>query len=115
MQRGGAPSAFDRTMSTLLGYAAVAEIAAATPDSEPLLLGMRNNRITHAPLMRCVKQTSAVADAIAAHDYARAMELRGGSFREAYEALHTLVRTIPRPSVAGQQQLRLAVLHAGGP
>jgi 6-phosphofructokinase 1 len=115
VQRGGAPSAFDRTMSTLLGYTAVAEIAAATPDSEPLLIGMRNNRITHAPLMRCVEQTRMVADAIAVHDYDRAMELRGGSFREAYEALHTLVRTIPRPSAAGQQRLRLVVLHAGGP
>jgi 6-phosphofructokinase 1 len=115
VQRGGAPSAFDRTMSTLLGYAAVEEIASATPDSEPLLIGMRNNRITRAPLMRCVEQTRAVADAIAAHDYDRAMELRGGSFREAYEALRTLVRTLPRPSAAGQRQLRLAVLHAGGP
>jgi 6-phosphofructokinase 1 len=115
VQRGGAPSAFDRTMSTLLGHAAVGEIAAATPETEPLLIGMRNNRITHEPLMRCVEQTRAVADAIAAHDYDRAMELRGGSFREAYEALHTLARTLPRPSAAGQQQLRLAVLHAGGP
>ena len=115
VQRGGAPSAFDRTMSTLLGYAAVEELASATPDSEPLLIGMRNNRITRAPLMRCVEQSRAVADAIAAHDYDRAMELRGGSFREAYEALRTLVRTLPRPYGAGQQQLRLAVLHAGGP
>ncbi len=115
VQRGGAPSAFDRTMSTLLGYAAVEELASATPDSEPLLIGMRNNRITRAPLMRCVEQSRAVADAIAAHDYDRAMELRGGSFREAYEALRTLVRALPRPSGAGQQQQRLAVLHAGGP
>jgi 6-phosphofructokinase 1 len=115
VQRGGAPSAFDRTMSTLLGYAAVEEIAAATPDSEPLLIGMRNNRITRAPLMRCVEQSRAVADAIAAHDYDRAMGLRGGSFREAFETLRTLTRILPHPSAAGQPQLRLAVLHAGGP
>jgi 6-phosphofructokinase 1 len=115
VQRGGQPSAFDRTMSTLLGYAAVEEIAGATPDGAPLLIGLRNNRITRTPLMHCVEQSRAVADAIAARDYERAMELRGGSFREAYKALHTLVRTIPRPSAAGQQQLRLAVLHAGGP
>jgi 6-phosphofructokinase 1 len=115
MQRGGAPSAFDRTMSTLIGYAAVEEIASATPDSEPLVIGMRNNRITRAPLMRCVEQTRAAAQAIAARDYDRAMELRGGSFREAYETLRTLVQTLPRPSSAGQRQLRLAVLHAGGP
>jgi 6-phosphofructokinase 1 len=114
VQRGGAPSAFDRTMSTLLGYTAVEELAIATADSEPILIGMRNNRITRAPLMDCVEQSHAVAAAIAAHDYERAMELRGGSFREAYETFRTLARTLPRPSAAGQRQLRLAVLHAGG-
>jgi 6-phosphofructokinase 1 len=55
-----------------------------------------------------------VADAIAAHDYDRAMELRGGSFREAYETLRTLVQILPQPSMSGPRQ-RLAVLHAGGP
>lgn len=115
VQRGGAPSAFDRTMSTLLGYTAVEELAIATADSEPILIGMRNNRITRAPLMDCVEQSRAVAAAIAAHDYERAIELRGGSFREAYETFRTLVRTLPRPSAAGPRQLRLAVLHAGGP
>lgn len=31
-------------MSTLLGYAAVEEVLAATPDSEPQLIGIRYNR-----------------------------------------------------------------------
>jgi 6-phosphofructokinase 1 len=115
VQRGGAPSAFDRTMSTLVGHAAVAEIASATPDSEPLLIGMRHNRITRTPLMRCIEQTHEVASALAAHDYDRAMELRGGSFREAYETFSTLVRTLPHPAAPDQPQQRLAVLHAGGP
>ena len=33
VQRGGAPSAFDRSMSSILGHAAVGEVLAATPRS----------------------------------------------------------------------------------
>jgi 6-phosphofructokinase 1 len=113
VQRGGAPSAFDRSMSTLLGHAAVGEILAATPDSEPVLLGTQDNQITRAPLMECVAQTHAVADALAAKDYERAMELRGNNFKEALDILHTLVRALPHPPQPGQKRLRLAVMHAG--
>jgi 6-phosphofructokinase 1 len=115
VQRGGAPSAFDRWMSTLLGHAAVEELLAATPESEPQLIGMRYNRITHLPLMECVRETHAVAEAIAAGEYERAMELRGGSFREAYRTMTTLVRAMPHPPPPGQRPLRLAVLTAGAP
>jgi 6-phosphofructokinase 1 len=115
VQRGGAPSAFDRTMSTLLGHAAVEELVAAKPGGEAMLIGMRNNRITRAPLMQCVEQTRAVAAAIAAHDYERAMELRGGSFRDSYQTFRTLVRTQPHRPDPVSKPLRLAVLIAGGP
>jgi 6-phosphofructokinase 1 len=49
VQRGGTPSAFDRWMSTLLGYAAVEEVLSATPESEPQMIGIRYNRIDRAP------------------------------------------------------------------
>lgn len=115
VQRGGSPSAFDRNMSTMLGYEAVQTILSATPDTESLLIGMRNNRMTHMPLMHCVEQTHAIADAIAKKEYDRALDLRGGSFRESINTMRTLVRTLPHPRVPGQQCLRLAVLNAGGP
>jgi 6-phosphofructokinase 1 len=35
VQRGGAPSAFDRTLGTLMGHAAVETVLSAAPDSEP--------------------------------------------------------------------------------
>lgn len=114
VQRGGAPSAFDRYMSTLLGHAAVGELLKATADSEPQLIGLRNNRITRAPLMRCVEQTHAVTTAIAAHDYDRALDLRGGGFRDALQILRTLTRVLPSSRGTGQKPLRLLVLNAGG-
>jgi 6-phosphofructokinase 1 len=113
VQRGGSPSAFDRYLSTMLGYVAVEEILSSTPESEPQLIGMRDNRVTHSPLMHCVEQTHAVADVIAAQDYEKAMEMRGGSFKEAFQVLRTLVRAMPHPPEPGQKRLRLAVVNSG--
>ena len=115
VQRGGSPSAFDRNLGTLLGYAAVEQVLSATPEEEPCVIGLRGNRIHRAPLMYCLEQTRGVAEAIAAHDYAQAMALRGQSFADAFRTLRTLVRALPHPAQAGQKQLRLAVLHSGGP
>lgn len=115
VQRGGSPSAFDRHMTTLLGHAAVEEVLSTTTDSEPKLIGLRENRITPIPLMQCVEKTHAVADKIAAGNYDEAMELRGGSFKEALRIFKTLVRVVPHAPEAGQPRFRLAVLNAGGP
>ncbi|NWG19316.1 MAG: 6-phosphofructokinase [Chloroflexi bacterium] len=113
VQRGGVPSAFDRWMSTLVGHAAVEELLAATPESEPQLIGMRYNRVTRQPLMHCVEQTRQVAVAINAGDYNRAMGLRGGSFTEMFQTFKALASALP--SVTRTRQRRLALLHAGGP
>jgi 6-phosphofructokinase 1 len=115
VQRGGAPSAFDRWMSTLIGHTAVEELIAATPEREPQLIGIRENRVTAAPLMECVAKTRAVAEAIKAHDYERAMALRGGSFSEAFRTLRTLVQSRPPDANSAGRPLRLAVMHSGGP
>lgn len=115
VQRGGAPSAFDRNLGTMLGHAAVETILKSTPEMEPQLIGLRGNRITTTPLMECVRLTHEVADAIAAHDYERAMALRGSSFKEAFDTLRTLLRALPHAAPAGKKPMRLAVLHAGAP
>ena len=115
LQRGGAPSAFDRWMSMLVGHAAVDELLAATPERESQLVGMRYNRVTRQPLMACVAQTRAVAEAITARDYDRALELRGSSFQEQFRILRTLVRALPHTSRLDGPRVRIAVLTAGAP
>lgn len=115
VQRGGAPSAFDRYMGTLLGHAAVEEVLSADPQTTPCLIGMRGNRITKAVLMECVEKTHKVAESIAASDYDQAMELRGRSFKGSFRILRTLARTLPHPPKPGQKRFRLAVLNADGP
>ncbi|HEX6288766.1 MAG TPA: 6-phosphofructokinase [Herpetosiphonaceae bacterium] len=113
VQRGGSPSAFDRNLSTILGYAAVEHLLDDSATSEPQVFGIRGNRITRTPLMHCVEQTHAVAAAIAAHDYERAMDLRGRSFKAAYRTHQTLVRALPHQPTETQPRFRLAVMHAG--
>jgi len=115
VQRGGSPSAFDRTLGTLMGYEAVQTILSSKPDDEPVIIGMKNNRMTRIPLMDCVQKTQAVAEAIAEKDYERAMDLRSSSFKEAFRTLKTMVRALPHPIEPGQKRYRIAVLNAGAP
>ena len=114
VQRGGAPSAFDRYMGTVLGYAAVRQLL-ERPDDEPQLIGIQGHRVVSSPLMECVATTQSIADVIAGGDSEKAMQMRGGSFTRSHELLRTIVRARPRRIEAGQRPLRLAVLHGGGP
>src|SRR5512136_1802286 len=93
VQRGGAPSVFDRNLGTLMGYQAVDTVLAAQSQDEPQMIIIRGNRIATAPLMQCVEQTRAVAQAIDDHDYERAMELRGSGFKTTFRILRTLLRS----------------------
>ena len=115
VQRGGRPSAYDRNMATQVGYDAVLTILNARPEDEPQLVGIHANRIVHHPLMECVEKTRAVATAIAAKDYEKAMDLRSSSFKEAFSTLKTMVRALPHPVEPGQKRLRIAILNAGAP
>ncbi len=115
VQRGGAPSAFDRNLSTILGWEAVHTLLKMDPQQETLVIGMRGNRIEATPLSECLEKTKVVADAIARNDYNAALKARGGSFARSFRTLRTLVRALPHTPDPGKRQLRLAVLHSGAP
>jgi 6-phosphofructokinase 1 len=115
VQRGGKPSAQDRIMSTLMGAAAATAALSATPESEPVLIGIRNNRITTLPLMECVRKNKEINAAIRSLDFDKAMAMRGPSYQAVFKILRTLVRAAPHPPRPGQKQLRFAILNAGAP
>jgi 6-phosphofructokinase 1 len=115
VQRGGTPSAFDRNMSTLLGWAAVEELLQMTPESEPQLIGLRDHDVARSPLMEMVAKTHQVAELIEAHDYDRAMQHRGHGFVESFQTYQTLTQAFPHAPAPGQTRLRLAVMHSGSP
>ncbi|MDC4233671.1 6-phosphofructokinase [Actinomyces sp. B33] len=114
VQRGGAPSAYDRWMSTILGFAAAQEVLTRTGDDAPCILGVRHNRITRIPLMTAVRNTRAVKDLVAAGDYAAAQASRGRSFTMMV-GINEILSTPPQlaPDPTGSPR-RIAVLHAGG-
>jgi 6-phosphofructokinase 1 len=115
VQRGGKPSAFDRTLSTLMGFEAVKAILESKPEDEPVVIGIRNNRMTRLPLMESVRKTQAVAEAVNAGDYERAMSLRSSSFKDAFNTFKTMVRALPHPVEPTKKRFRIAVLNAGAP
>lgn len=112
VQRGGAPSAYDRWASTCLGYEAVLEVLNATPDSHGPVIGFRGNRVSRVPLVEAVAKTRQVPELISSGDYSGAMAMRGGSFMEAARILAELVE--PSPIDASDSSKRIAILHAGG-
>jgi len=113
VQRGGAPSAYDRWMSSLLGCEAVDALLNASSTDEPCLIGIQNNRIVRAPLMQCVVDTREVPKAIAAGDYTRAMRMRGADFDELFDVFTAMARALPEAEPHGRR--RLAVMCGGAP
>ncbi|MGE2719315.1 6-phosphofructokinase [Mycolicibacterium celeriflavum] len=114
VQRGGAPSAFDRYLATQFGYSAVERLFADEPDAPAQLIGLRGNRVVASPLMECVARTQEVADLVKLQDYEGATRARGGSFRESYRVLQTVQQAAPSP-IPTERRFRIAVVHGGGP
>lgn len=115
VQRGGAPSAFDRNLGTIMGHAAVETLLAGEADLESQVIGMRGNRVTRIPLEECVSKTREINRLLEAREYARALSLRGRSFNTSLGTLQTLLRALPHPPRPAQRRLRLAVLNVGAP
>jgi 6-phosphofructokinase 1 len=65
--------------------------------------------------MESVNRTLAVAEAVAAKDFERAMSLRSSSFKDAFKTFKTMVRALPHPTDPTKKRFRIAVLHAGAP
>jgi 6-phosphofructokinase 1 len=115
VQRGGAPSAFDRNLGTILGHAAVETLLSGDASEESQVVGMRGNRVVRIPLAECVSQTREINRLLEAREYPRALELRGNAFVTALRTLQTLLRALPHPPQPGQRRLRLAILNVGAP
>lgn len=111
VQRGGTPSAYDRWMPTLMGYAAALEVLNAGPDHVPQLVGVRNGEVATMPLMEAVAQTRGIAALIAEGRYDDAVAARGPSFSEMLQVFHDIAQVAPDQ---GRTGLRIAVMHAGG-
>jgi 6-phosphofructokinase 1 len=113
VQRGGRPSAADRSMSSILGYAAVKDVLAATPTSVPQLIGLQGNRVAKEPLMECVARTRELADRIAAKDHDTALMMRGDAYTEMIHVFRSIAYALPSMRIS-QRSSRIGVLNVGG-
>ena len=111
VQRGGAPSAYDRWMPTLMGHAAALEVLGAQPGDVSQLIGIRNNRVSRMPLMEAVARTKAIPAMIESGDYDGAMAARGESFNGMVRVFEGIAQ--PEPMFAGQGTT-IGIMHAGG-
>jgi 6-phosphofructokinase 1 len=114
VQRGGAPSAFDRYLGTVLGYAAVHQLL-RSPGGEPQVLGIRGHALARSPLMESVNATRSIAGVIANREFDAAMQMRGGNFTHSYRLLRTLEQARSHRAHVDERTLRIAVVHAGAP
>lgn len=115
VQRGGAPSAYDRMMATMLGAAAAEAALNTKPQDEAMLIGIQNNKIVHKPLMTCVEKTHKINSYIHDCRFDEALQLRGKPFQNSFRILRTLVRANPHPPTPGKRRMRVAVLTGGAP
>lgn len=116
VQRGGAPSAFDRVLGCRMGAESVLALLDAEEDTEPVVVSLAGNTAVRVPLMECVKKTQAVAQAMAEKRWSDAVELRGKSFLRNLETYKMLTKHKPKlpPSGTGTGH-NLAVVHIGAP
>ena len=113
VQRGGTPSAFDRSMSSMVGHTAAHEVLAATPQTVPPLVGTDGNRIVTVPLMESVTRTRELANRIAAKDFDTALMMRGNSYTEMISVFQSVSYALPSHRVQGRPY-RIGLVNVGG-
>lgn len=117
VQRGGTPSAYDRWMSTLLGYQAALEVIRADEDAQPCIVVTQHNQIQTIPLMKAIEKTRAVRDYMADGAYDKAVGSRGSTYQNMIDVFEILSSPV-NPEHDTPEDLahrpRVAIIHAGG-
>uniref|UniRef100_A0A8C6USD3 ATP-dependent 6-phosphofructokinase n=1 Tax=Neogobius melanostomus TaxID=47308 RepID=A0A8C6USD3_9GOBI len=112
VQRGGTPSAFDRTLSSKLGVEAVLALMEATPDTPACVIGLSGNHAVRLPLMECVEMTKLVQQAMNEKRFDEAIKLRGGSFENNWNIYRLLAFQKPAQI---KSNFSLAIINVGAP
>jgi len=114
IQRGGAPSAFDRILGCRMGAEAVLALMDATPETEACVVSLDGSVAVRVPLMKCVEKTQAVTKAMAEKNWDLAVKLRGKIFESHLHTYKLLTRFKP-PETVVKNGWNLAVMHVGAP
>ena len=112
VQRGGAPSAYDRNLSSILGYEAV-KVAMQDRVDPSVVLGMCGNRPTSVPLMQAVEDTHKAQAACISEHGNGALALRSHSLALSYKLFRVVNSTKIHKTI--EHPKRIAVFHCGAP
>ena len=113
VQRGGVPSAYDRSMSSMVGHRAAEEVLAATPATVPPLVGTDGNDVVTVPLMESVTRTRELANRIEAKDFDTALMMRGNSYTEMISVFQSVSHALPSQRAQGRPY-RIGLVNVGG-
>ena len=113
IQRGGAPSFYDRLIGCRLGAASVLRLAEAEGEVDPVIAMMLGNQVVLEPMMECVKKTHSVNKAMKSKEFDKAVTLRSASFQRNLNM--ALVLNNVKAPMQPKQQLRFAVMQVGAP
>lgn len=112
VQRGGAPSAYDRNLSSILGYKAV-EIA-MQDEVASVIVGMHENRPGGVPLMEAVEKTRKAQRLCTgtAGLNGEGLDIRGVSLKKAYE-LFCVVNSTTNDYAPAKNRKRIGIVLCG--
>lgn len=113
VQRGGAPTAFDRYASSVLGYSAVRHLLEEKEIQESKIIGLQRNRVKAIPLMESIHKTQSIAKHISNKDFDQAIHLRGGSFRDSLQTFDTLSNAEPATEYVEGESYNIMVMNSG--
>ncbi|CAI4211039.1 unnamed protein product [Parascedosporium putredinis] len=117
VQRGGTAVSYDRMLATLQGVEAVKAVLEATPETPTCFIAINENKIVRKNLMEAVKDTKAVASAVQAKDFDRAMSLRDHEFLDQYKSymMTTNVHMDDGEKVPEMERMKIAFINVGAP
>ncbi|KAE8146513.1 phosphofructokinase 2 [Aspergillus avenaceus] len=116
IQRGGAPCAYDRWLSTLQGIQAVKSVLSMTPETPSPVVIIQENRIKTSSLAETVALTKEANASMHNKDFEKAAILRDPEFLEYHSAYRHLNTTDhPKLLMPTDKRMRVAIIHVGAP
>lgn len=116
VQRGGAPTAFDRILGARMGAEAVLALMEATPDTPACVISLEGNKAVRVPLMECVEKTKLVQKAMDEKNFGEAVRLRGKSFANNLATYRLLSKLEPPKKTAKVSTgKKFAIMNVGAP
>nr|XP_039266931.1 ATP-dependent 6-phosphofructokinase, muscle type-like [Styela clava] len=118
VQRGGAPSAFDRVLATRMGAEATLALLEATPSTPAYVVSLDGNQAIRVPLMKCVQATQAVQKAMDNLNFEEAANLRGRTFMgnlDIYKKLGAITKSNEHVDNMTKKPYNIAIMNVGAP